>query len=184
MALNVILVRTIVGERHKNMRKYILVASVLAVFCLVAAHYTKIHAEAQHSEYLSDLRIAQFAAIAMTNYAIHHKGRLPNSHNWEESIAPYWSDQPYSVSFKEHTGDRLAMNNKLSGVKLADIALPDSTIVFYETHSTTKDTHGAPPWEQFHQCNRSEKGWLMMVFASGWACSCAKGSEISFTPKK
>jgi len=167
-----------------EMRKYITIASMLAVSCLVAVYYAQTRATAQRAEYRSDLRVAEFASIAIANYAAHHKGRLPSSHNWEDSIVPYWSEQPFSVLIQEHPGNRLAMNSKLSGVKLDTIALPDRTILLYETRSDVKDASGSPPWKQYHQCNASAKGWRMLVFASGWASSYAEGPEITFLPKK
>ncbi len=113
----------------------------------------------------------------MTSYADHHKGYLPNSHNWEESIFPYWEDKNTTVVLKEHPGNRLAMNSRLSGVNIHRLnsASGDGPILLYETHSNTKDAFGVPPWNQYHQCGETTKGRLMIAFASGWASSYAEG---------
>ena len=169
------------------MHKYLLVAFLFVSFSLVLfltlVHHVQAIAEARHSEYLSDLRTAEFAGIAMTDYTAHHNGRLPDSHHWEESIAPYWSNPPYSVSIKEHPGDRLAMNSNLSGMKLSQVSLPENTVLLYETHTNTKDASGLPPWKQYHQCGMSAKGWLILGFVSGWSSSYAEGPETGFTKK-
>lgn len=169
------------------MNKYFLAASLFGLFLIVLSfalvHHAQAVAEAQHSQYLSDLRTADFAEIAITAYADQHNKTLPDAHHWEESIAPYWSEPPDTVSLKAHPGDRLAMNSELSGMKLSQVALPDSTILLYETHSDTKDTSGLPPWKQYRQCGMSAKGWRLLGFVSGWSSSYAAGPEMGFTKK-
>lgn len=166
------------------MKKLLFAISALAVFCVAMALYARASVEAQHAQYLSDLRVGEATGIAMMNYASSHAGRLPKSQHWEESIKPYWPDKDYTVSIQEHPGDRLAMNSKLSGVRINSIPSPDRTIVFFETHSNSKDVSGVPSWKQCYQCGSSTKGRLILVLASGWASSYAEGAEISFSHKK
>lgn len=175
------------SARHRNQRNVHPLTSLtlmLAALLSVSAWCGRTRAETQRSEYLSDLSVAQSAGTAMLDYASSHGGRLPDSHNWEESIKPYWPDKHFTVSFRTHPGDRLAMNRMLSGVKLDRILPnPDKVVLLYETRSSTRDSSGLPADKQYHQCGPSAKGWLMITFASGWACSCVKGPELSFTPK-
>jgi len=179
-----IMINAKAGERFKDMNNYIkytFVALALTVSCLVAVYYAQAHARAD-SEYRSDLLIAKFAGAAMNNYVFEHGGRLPNCSNWEESIKPYRLDEEYTVLVKEHPGNRLAMNSKLSSVNVHQISFPDNTVLLYETHSSIKDASGLPPWRQSHQCGISTKGWRIIVFASGRSCSSVEGSSFSYAP--
>ncbi len=141
----------------------------------------------QRANYFSDLRTAKFAGIAMLEYVSRHGGRLPDARRWEESIKPYWSEGLYTVSIKEHPGDRLAMNSKLSGMKLKQVLrdCPDIAIMLYETHSPGRDVRGAPSsWKQYHECNGSTRGSQMIVFADGWAGFYVPGTGLDYALKK
>ncbi len=175
---------------NKYPKKYLPVVSALVVLCLSSAYYTHTYVEAKakakSAKYFSDLDVVEAAGDAIKSYADHHKGHLPNSRNWEESISPYRDDKNNTVALKEHPGNRLAMNSSLSGVNIyhLDSVHGDGPILLYETHSNTKNASGLPPWKQCYQCGASTKGRLMIAFASGWAYSYAEGPDILFLHKK
>lgn len=168
-------------------KKYLIVVSALVLLCLSSAYcihiYVEAAAKAKNAKYFSDLDVVEAAGDAMKMYVDHHKGQLPDSRNWEESIAPYRHDKDNTVALKEHLGNRLAMNSSLSNVNVYHHNYAsDGPIVLYEVHSDTKDASGIPPWKQCYQCGESTKGRLMIAFASGWAYSYANGPEITSRP--
>lgn len=171
---------------NKHPKKLLLVLA-LVVLCLSSAYYahTYTKAKANSAKYFSDLGVVEEAGNAMASYADHHKGYLPNSRNWEESISLYWQDKNNTVALKEHPGNRLAMNSELSGVNIhhLDFASGDGPILLYETHSNIKNASGIPPWNQCYQCGEASKGRLMIAFTNGWAYSYAEGPEMGFTKK-
>lgn len=167
------------------MKKTLLAAPalVIIIFLLVCCRVLVFGGTEKRTDlqYRADIGVGEAAGLAMMAYAEHHGGRLPDARRWEEDIQPYWGG-PFSVTMQSHSGDRMAMNSRLSGVKLDAIASPD-TVVFYETHSSVKDAHGVLLWKQSHQIDVSTtREWRILVFADGRSCSSAEGSGFVMVP--
>lgn len=69
-------------------------------------------------------------ADAARAFADEHGGRLPTAEEFPGALDPYFKPGPRSAAPQ---GRAFAMNEALAGARLADIAKPERTILFFET---------------------------------------------------
>jgi hypothetical protein len=69
-------------------------------------------------------------ADAARAFAEEHGGRLPTAEEFPGALEPYLKQEPRPAAPQ---GRAFAMNEALAGARLADIAKPDRTVLFFET---------------------------------------------------
>jgi hypothetical protein len=69
-------------------------------------------------------------ADAARAFAEEHGGRLPTAEEFAGGLEPYFKQEPRPAAPQ---GRAFAMNEALAGARLADIANPDRTVLFFET---------------------------------------------------
>jgi len=69
-------------------------------------------------------------ADAARAFAEEHGGRLPTAAEFPGALEPYFKQEPRPAAPQ---GRAFAMNEALAGARLADIAKPERTILFFET---------------------------------------------------
>lgn len=76
--------------------------------------------------------------VAALEYALDHKGKLPNASRWESQLAPYLdrNANPFVVpGLAGKPGRRFAMNRNLSGRTIEGLKTPADTVLFFESVS-------------------------------------------------
>ena len=140
---------------NKLLSAAFILLAVMAFFGVINASIQRLRQDAREgqvqttSDYTDINRDhPHWANGAMTGYLLAHDNRLPDATRWEEAIKPYWDKGiPFSVALDAAPGDkphRLAMNRKLSGMKLNNLDSQRQVVVLYEAVSSKKDTIGDP----------------------------------------
>jgi hypothetical protein len=148
------------GKRMANVGVLVSGLSILIAFFLPALigvfHFTRRHEMA--------INIGHVAHVAMM-YAKAHDGRLPPADSWPqalegtEAVVQEFMYDP----FDRQAGRVVAMNARLSGVKLDSITVPDQTVLFFEC------AQGDPPAGGPENCslNPRHRWGILVRFVSG-----------------
>ena len=108
---------------------------------------------------------ARELALAATVYANDHDNRYPPADNWVQVLLDQGviNEQILVSPFAMEDGRAFAMNAKVGGVRVADIADPARTVLFFEC-AAQSPLAGGP--ELFPTRPRSQTGYAV-VFANG-----------------
>ena len=104
-------------------------------------------------------------AMAATLYATDHDDQYPSADNWVQALLDQGViiEQTLVSPFAMEDGRSFAMNAKLGGIRVADIADPARTVLFFEC-AAQSSLAGGP--ELFPTQPRSPGGYVV-VFAGG-----------------
>ena len=144
-----------------------------------------------HAKDITSLSNLRQIGLALVMYPKTHGERLPDVDTWTDAILPQWKNARqddgtlfdptplfHDPAAPEGQHWNYAFNRALSGVKLADIANPATTVMLFESTAGTKnatDTGQSLPRPGRHH------GGDYYVFANGHAQWYADGTKLSFT---
>jgi hypothetical protein len=115
---------------------------------LVTRHaaYTRVQAPHAAAPAVSTSEMAGQSMIGMKvladaarAFAEEHGGRLPTAEEFPGGLEPYLKQGPRPAAPQ---GRAFAMNEALAGARLADIAKPDRTVLFFETRAGEDEVGG------------------------------------------
>lgn len=143
-----------------------------------------------HAQDIVSLSNLRQIGLALVTYPETHEGCLPSADDWVDAILPQWKNarQDDGTTFdptplfrdpRAPEGQRwnYAFNRALSGVKLADITDPATTVMLFESTTGTKnaaDTGQSLPHPGRHN------GGDYYVFANGHAQWFPDGTKLSY----
>ena len=105
---------------------------------LAAPEMAKMRADAQTASSESNLKQI---GLAIIQYVQGHNETMPDADKWVDEIMPYLKTESVFHDPSAPTGEKwsYAFNKNLSGIKLADLASPATTVILFESTLGTKN---------------------------------------------